>query len=58
MHINPMSCEILLNSFISSNSFLMETLEFLYIVSCHLQRVTVLLTLDAFYFSFLSDCCG
>ena len=52
----------LLNSFISSNSFLLVSLGFsIYsITSCHLQTMTVLLPLfqlDSFYFFFLSDCC-
>ena len=40
------------NSLISSSSFLVASLGFLYIVSCHLQTVTVLLLfqLDFFFF--------
>ena len=34
---------IVLNSFILIGFFLVETLEFLYTVSCHLQIVTILL---------------
>ena len=51
----------LLNSFVRTNSFLLKTLVFLYIVSCHLHMVTVLFLPFqlGFILSFLSssDCC-
>ena len=52
--------EFVLSSFINSNSVLVVVQSFLYIVSCQLQVVTVLLlpsNLDYFYFFSLSDYC-
>ena len=45
---------ILLNSLISSNRFLVEVLSFLYVLSCYLQIVTVLLFPFQFELPFLS----